>query len=173
MTDVGTVPGAGESLIIQFRSELVGLGPIRRELLPTYQRWINDFGTLRTLGVPPQPTTLEGEQQWYDRASVGDDKTFTIYELKSERPIGVVSLRSIDFRNRTASYGLMIGEPDARGRGYGTEATMPLQRSDSTASISAAMSSIGPGYALMRKQDSRRLDGAASAAGWEGDSGMR
>ncbi|MDQ3779893.1 MAG: GNAT family N-acetyltransferase [Chloroflexota bacterium] len=28
----------------------------------------------------------------------------------------------MDFLNRTASYGLMIGEPAARGRGYGTEA---------------------------------------------------
>ncbi len=119
-----TEPVAGESPIIQFRGELVALGPIKRELLPEYQRWINDFGTVRTLGFMPQPTTLEAEQQWYDQASVGDDKTFTIYELTSERPIGVVSLRSIDFRNRTASYGLMIGDPDARGRGYGTEATV-------------------------------------------------
>ncbi|MDQ3779892.1 MAG: hypothetical protein M3354_04995 [Chloroflexota bacterium] len=68
-----TEPVAGESPIIQFRGELVALGPIKRELLPEYQRWINDFGTVRTLGFMPQPTTLEAEQQWYDQASVSDD----------------------------------------------------------------------------------------------------
>lgn len=42
--------------------ELVALGPLRRDLLPVYQRWINDFGAVRNLGIPPRPLTLEQEQ---------------------------------------------------------------------------------------------------------------
>ncbi len=110
--------------IVLMRGELVALGPIRHDLLPAYQRWINDFGTVRTLAAPPQPITLEAEERWYQIASVGDEKYFTIYEQGSERPVGVDSLREIDFRNRTADYGLLIGEPDARDKGYGTETTV-------------------------------------------------
>jgi RimJ/RimL family protein N-acetyltransferase len=39
------------------------------------------------------------------------------------RPIGTVSLFHIDYRNRCADFGILIGAPDARGKGYGTEAT--------------------------------------------------
>ena len=58
------------------------------------------------------------------RTRAGDtDIVFTIYEKASARPIGNVDLRDIDHRNRTALFGIAIGEPDARGKGYGTEAT--------------------------------------------------
>ena len=44
-----------EEPILNVVGELVALGPLRRDLLPLYQRWINDLGTMRTLGVPPLP----------------------------------------------------------------------------------------------------------------------
>ena len=105
--------------------EKVALGPLRKDLVPTYLRWFNDFSTLRTLSAMPVPLTLEQEEKWYERAiSRGDtDIAFTIYEKATERPIGNTGLHEIDHRNRTAVFGITIGEPDARGKGYGTEAT--------------------------------------------------
>jgi hypothetical protein len=41
-----------EHPIINIEGDLVALGPLRRDLLPLYQRWINDLGTMRTLGLP-------------------------------------------------------------------------------------------------------------------------
>ncbi|CAN5781369.1 hypothetical protein BH23CHL2_BH23CHL2_05390 [soil metagenome] len=35
----------------------------------------------------------------------------------------MASLKDVDFRNRTAELAILIGESDARNRGYGTEAT--------------------------------------------------
>lgn len=103
----------------------IALGPIRRDLIETYQRWINDFGTTRTLGVPPGPMTLEAETDWFDEASRPSStrSIFTIYERATLRPIGNTEWYNINHRNRTAEYGLIIGEPDVRGRGYGTETT--------------------------------------------------
>ena len=113
------------SPIFNIVGEKVALGPLRKDLVPTYLRWFNDFGTLRTLGQLPVPLTLEQEEKWYERAVTrGDsDIAFTIYEKATARPIGNVDLRDIDHRNRTAAFGIAIGEPDARGKGYGTEAT--------------------------------------------------
>src|SRR5215212_11200028 len=48
--------------ILNIQGELVVLGPIRRDLLPLYQRWINDLHTMRTLDLPPRPLTMEQEQ---------------------------------------------------------------------------------------------------------------
>ena len=113
-----------EEPILNVAGELVAVGPIRHDLLPLYQRWINDLGTTRTLGIPPLPLTREKEQEWYDSQSKSeDDVPFTIYERETLRPIGNTGLHGIDHRNRTATFGILIGEPECRGKGYGTEAT--------------------------------------------------
>ena len=113
-----------ERPVLSIEGELVALGPLRRDLLPLYQRWLNDLGTTRTLDLPPQPMTIEKEQSWYEaQAKSQDDATFTIYERQTMRPIGNTGVHEIDHRNRTAIYGIVIGEPDCRGKGYGTETT--------------------------------------------------
>ena len=114
---------AGETPIVNFVGELVALGPVRRDLLATYQRWINDFTAARNLGLPPRPVSLEAETAWFDGVATSADTTFTIYERASRRPIGTTGLNGIDYRNRTAEFGILIGEEDARGRGFGTETT--------------------------------------------------
>ena len=113
-----------EEPILNVVGELVALGPLRRDLLPLYQRWINDLGTGRTLGLSPLPMTSEKEQDWYDRQSKAeDDVPFTIYEKETLRPIGNTGLHGVDYRNRSATFGILIGEPECRGKGYGTETT--------------------------------------------------
>ncbi len=110
--------------ILNIEGDLVALGPLRRDLLPIYQRWVNDFGTTRTLDLPPRPMTMEKELDWYDRQSkTEDDVPFTIYERETLRPIGNTGLHGVDHRNRSATFGILIGEPECRGKGYGTEAT--------------------------------------------------
>jgi diamine N-acetyltransferase len=110
--------------LINVEGDLVSLGPLSRDLLPLYQRWINDFSALRTLGaLPPRPTTLEQESAWYESEQSGSTIGFTIYERATWQAVGNTGLRGIDHRNRTAVFGILIGEPTARGKGYGTEAT--------------------------------------------------
>jgi RimJ/RimL family protein N-acetyltransferase len=110
--------------IINILGERIALGPLRKDLVPTYHRWMNDYQTLRTLGVMPAPMLLEQEEQWYQRQVEGQSNAvhFTIYVRETWRPVGTTSLMEIDRVNRAASFGILIGEPDARGRGYGTEA---------------------------------------------------
>ena len=93
-------------------------------LLPLYHRWLNDFSALRTLGaVPPRPTTLEQETAWFDTELGSGSIGFTIYDRATWDPIGNTALHAVDHRNLTATFGILIGEPDARGRGFGTETT--------------------------------------------------
>jgi RimJ/RimL family protein N-acetyltransferase len=113
-----------EQPILNIEGDLVALGPLRRELLPLYQRWINDLGTTRTLDLPPYPMTMEKEQDWFDQQSkTQEDTPFTIYERETLRPIGNTGLHEVDHRNRMATFGILIGEPECRGKGYGTETT--------------------------------------------------
>ena len=116
---------ADQPPIINIEGDRVALGPHRRDLLPLYQRWINDFDMLRTIGaVPPRPTTLEQEEAWYAGNTNPGEIRFTIYERAGWRPLGTTALHGLDFRNRTAVFGIFIGEADTRGKGLGTETTV-------------------------------------------------
>jgi diamine N-acetyltransferase len=91
--------------VVHIVGDLVALGPLRRDFLPTYQRWINDFGTLRTLGaIPPRPTTMEQEEVWYDGHKTANGVHFTIYDRTTWRPIGTAALRGIDHRVGRRAY---------------------------------------------------------------------
>jgi diamine N-acetyltransferase len=109
--------------VVTIVGERIALGPLRRDLLATYQRWNNDFGVTRTMSVP-KPQTLEQVAADFEHLNAdGRTTSFTIYERDGWRPIGNVAWIDIDWRNRTAEYVLLIGETDRRGLGYGTEAT--------------------------------------------------
>lgn len=109
--------------ILMIRGESIGLGPLRRELASTYQRWMNDLAVIRTLAQPRRPVTLDAEYGWLNGALTSGDATFTIFELDTLRPIGNTGLHDIHATNGTCEFGIVIGERDAWGKGYGTEAT--------------------------------------------------
>jgi RimJ/RimL family protein N-acetyltransferase len=109
--------------------ERVALGPLRRDLAPTYARWVNDpevrFG-LEHLGI----ATPESEETWIDErvkeAAEREPKSapFTVYDLSDREPIGITSLFSISCMHGSATLGIVLGE--RRGQGLGTEATRLL-----------------------------------------------
>jgi diamine N-acetyltransferase len=109
-TVVGPVDNRVVDPIVNIMGERVALGPLRRDLVATYHRWMN-----------------EEEERWFERQVEGQGQggtiNFTIYVRATWRPIGNTSLMDIDRVNRGATFGILIGEPDARGQGYGTEAT--------------------------------------------------
>jgi RimJ/RimL family protein N-acetyltransferase len=105
--------------------KLVALGPYVRDDLALYHRWINDFEVTRYFLDTLRPQTPEERAAWYERMSASDPYTinFAIYELAALRPIGRVWLADISYHHRRASFGILIGEKDCWGKGYGTEAT--------------------------------------------------
>jgi len=118
------MPEPHDRPILNLKGERVAFGPIRRALLPLYERWMNDFTVIETLGVGVRPMTSESEAAWFEQAATNSTSvTYTVYELAGLRPIGTVSLRDIDHANRTATFGILIGEREEWGKGYGTETT--------------------------------------------------
>jgi diamine N-acetyltransferase len=102
----------------------VALGPLRRDLLPLYLEWFNDFAALRNLDDAPRPRTLEAREQWYEQRTTDERAAwFTIYATDGWQPLGTTAWGAIDYRNRTAEYFVYIGAHGNRGKGYGTEAT--------------------------------------------------
>ena len=119
--------GEASPLFINIEGENISLGPLRSDLIPLYTRWRNDFGTAKTMDKLARPITLEERSAWYEKAIVDSRSVqFTIYERSGLRPIGLANLHDLDLQHGTAELGIIIGESDARGKGYGTETTRLL-----------------------------------------------
>lgn len=109
--------------IVNIEGELVALGPFQREHVLLWTQWFNDFVMTGNLAVMPRPMTFEQEDAFYERAVAHEsDAFFAIYERSTWRPIGNCGLIGPNMTHRTAEVGIAIGEADARGKGYGTEA---------------------------------------------------
>jgi diamine N-acetyltransferase len=121
---MSTTPEPDVRPVLNLVGEAVALGPQRRDLVPLYQRWLNDFAVLTRLGVPPAPLTHEAEERQYrDTDAAADQVWFTVYERMTLRPLGISGLRDIDHAHSTAEFVIFIGEQELWGRGYGTETT--------------------------------------------------
>lgn len=109
--------------IVNIQGDLVALGPLSRDLIPSFTGWLNDFNVQHRLGFPrPGPMALEAEEQWYESVSTDSDRiTFAIRERETMKAIGSTGLHAITSGDQSATFGIMIGDPDARGKGYGTE----------------------------------------------------
>lgn len=113
--------------VLVLQGERAALGPLRRELISTYQKWDSDPELVTLRGSELRPRTLEAKETWFDEASKGGDAWFTIYETLLDRPlprpIGLSRLFRVERIHRSAELGIYVGERDARNMGLGTEAT--------------------------------------------------
>ena len=102
--------------------ETVCLGPRRKDLIPTYLGWINDPEVNRFLTMWGTAMSLEDEEKWYASTGAPNERLFTIYHRQSMKPIGNTGLHRIDHRHKNCEMGIVLGEKDYWGRGFGTEA---------------------------------------------------
>lgn len=120
---------AGTGPIVNIVGERVALGPLHRGLLPLLEQWDNDFRTVDLAGGDPRPVTAEAIAAGWEpllRGERDDWIGFAVYALPDLRPIGVMNIRDFTNPHGTAEFGITIGDPGERGRGYGTEATRLL-----------------------------------------------
>ncbi|HYH11412.1 MAG TPA: GNAT family protein [Thermomicrobiales bacterium] len=117
-----TTAGTGKP-IINIRGQRVGLGPLDLSMIPDLTRWINDFETMRTLGMDPRPMTPGEEEHWFTRVTTSSDTViFAVFDMDDVAFVGTVNLFKIDHRHRTCELGIAILDPARRGKGLGTEA---------------------------------------------------
>jgi RimJ/RimL family protein N-acetyltransferase len=115
-----------EGPILNLQGEMVALGPMHEGLLPLIAAWYNDFATSAISGDDLRPISLAAVRAEWEGLMRGERSGwigFVIYELATLRPIGHTNLRDLGSLHRTAEFGILIGETDCRGKGYGTEAT--------------------------------------------------
>ncbi|MDE2037908.1 MAG: GNAT family N-acetyltransferase [Patescibacteria group bacterium] len=101
------------------------LRPLSESDLPLCQKWIND-PEVRVFIKNIFPMTMGAEREWLESRSKKNDKDIILIIEVKGRPIGSMGIHGIDWKDRTATTGALIGEKQYWGKGYGTDAKMAL-----------------------------------------------
>jgi RimJ/RimL family protein N-acetyltransferase len=101
----------------------VYLRPLERADAPALVPWFNDPEVVRTL-ARYRPLNLQEEEAWLERTQGSEhDLGLGIVCRATDELIGGTGLHQMDFKNRHAAFGILIGKKENWGKGYGTEAT--------------------------------------------------
>lgn len=100
--------------------ERVVLAPATPEDLPAFCAWFADREITSTL-LTRFPPSLKQEEEWYERTAASQRDVHWAVRVDN-RTIGVVDIAGIDWINRHATTGTIIGDRSQWGKGYATEA---------------------------------------------------
>jgi RimJ/RimL family protein N-acetyltransferase len=101
----------------------VYLRPLELADARTIVPWFNDPDVTRFL-LRYRPMSLAEEEEFIRRLTERpNDVVLGIVLRDGDRLVGTTGLHQVDVRNRHAAFGISIGDKDAWGKGYGTQAT--------------------------------------------------
>ncbi len=105
---------------------LIRLRPSERADLPLFAQWLSnpemrDYVTVRYMSLALEEHWFEGLLP--DVGGVAPSRLhFVIETREAARPIGVTGLEDFNWRDREAEVGIIVGDPEFWGRGYGSDA---------------------------------------------------
>jgi RimJ/RimL family protein N-acetyltransferase len=115
-----------ENRVVFLKGRKVILRPPNKKTdLANCMRWINDPEVNYFLSVYI-PQTEAMEEEWFDGMGKDDKNIAFAIETLEGRHIGNIGLHRINWKDRTATTGAVIGEKEFWGNGYGTDAKMLL-----------------------------------------------
>ena len=92
--------------------------------LAAFHRWYADPEIARLARYQATPMRSEEIERFFAARVVGPEAlAMAVHEQATDRLIGTCAFSQLDGENGSALYHITIGEPDAWGQGFGTEAT--------------------------------------------------
>ena len=85
-------------------------------------KWRNDSSVKENFVYRGELTIEKHLQYFQTQVLTGRVVQFIIVVKNGDIPIGSVYFRDVDSENKKAEFGIFIGEPSQRGKGYGKEA---------------------------------------------------
>lgn len=106
--------------------ERIRLRALEKDDLPLFVEWLNDPEVTRGV-MQYLPISFQDEEDWFDNMrKQPKDRHPMMIEIHQDGqwlPIGDCGLGGIDWRVRSAEFGIVIGDKTQWGKGYGTEAS--------------------------------------------------
>lgn len=104
------------------------LRAIEHEDLPLLQKWSNDPEINYMLGGWHFPSSKQDQSKWFQSLNLTSLGQRFAIEVADLGLIGMANLVDINWKDRNAFHGILLGDIDVRGKGYGTDTVMTLMR---------------------------------------------
>lgn len=96
--------------------------------IPHLHKWSNDPDIAAGQGDLHWPSSMWQQQRWFERAQEDKQNVRLAVQHKDGDLIGYTGFWSLNWRDRRAEHGLLIGNMDYRKQGYGREIIMTCAR---------------------------------------------
>ena len=110
----------------KYLKKLIGdniyLSPISLDDIEEYAQMVNDIKVSVGLGYLSYTNIIDFESEKEFLISVKKEKMFAVRLLENDDLLGNIGFNSVDLLNRTATMGIMLGNPNYQRKGYGIEA---------------------------------------------------
>ena len=105
----------------KIESENLYLSPMRMEDAEKYCEWINDKDVSEGVNATKDVISLPDEIEYLEGFRQSNNLFFSIVKKDNDELIGSCSYTHIDHMAQCAEIGIMIGDKNSRGKGYGQE----------------------------------------------------
>jgi RimJ/RimL family protein N-acetyltransferase len=116
-----------DDAIVFLRGKRLSMRPLTKEDIPLFLRWMNDPEVNQFLAAY-LPVNEQDEHDWLEQLhkKKNEEIILGIVDVKTNKLIGSMGIHRINWKDRTATTGAVIGDKRYWGKGYGTEAKMLL-----------------------------------------------
>lgn len=106
----------------------VRLRAIEEDDLEILHQWANDPNIWPLLASWHFPISFKDQKEWFENLSPQSQNQRFAIETPDMGIIGTANLVNINWKDRNAFHGMMLGDKDIRGKGYGTDTIMAVMR---------------------------------------------
>src|SRR5690606_36816298 len=96
--------------------------------LALLKKWSSDPEINYMLGGWHFPSSLQDQEKWYNSLAMGSNNQRFAIEVKDIGLIGMANLVEVNWTDRNAFHGMLLGDKETRGKGYGVDTIMAINR---------------------------------------------
>ena len=113
---------------MNIKGNKVLLRAIVKEDLPLLQKWSNDPEINYMLGGWHFPSNEVDQEKWFNGLSLNSNNQRFAIETEDLGLIGMANLVDINWKDRNAFHGMLLGDKDMRGKGYGVDTILTINK---------------------------------------------
>lgn len=113
---------------MNIKGKVITLRAIEKDDLKLLHQWSNDPKINYMLGGWHFPSNYCEQEKWHESLSLNSTNQRFAIDTKEHGLIGMANLVNINWKDRNAFHGMLIGDKDIRGKGYGYDTVMTMNR---------------------------------------------
>lgn len=113
---------------MNIRGKKVVLRAIEREDLELLHKWSNDPEINYMLGGWHFPSNMNDQEKWFETLSLNSNNQRFAIDTEDLGLIGMANLVNVNWKDRNGFHGMLLGDKDMRGKGYGVDTIMAVNR---------------------------------------------